>query len=323
MSNNISVISTILNEEKSIESLIQSLLNQSIQPDEIIIVDGGSTDRTCEILEKLSQKNKRLKVIIDPTCSLKYSNGPIARGRNIAIKNSNNSIIVCADAGCVYKNDWLDEITTPLKEFDFSFGGACVEEKNITSWDFAAAPFLGFDLATKNMHRSPTGTARSLGFHKYVWDESGGFPETSLLGEDTEFFIKINEKFKGYFADKAPAYYKPDYDCFSAMTRLARYAQSDGMKFITKKRILFMLCRIFIFIFALMNIHNTFIPILFYFLLEIILAFRFDVRSFRYLKYLKIIPLRLFFSMCVPWIFSINYLTGFLLKKNQLNEQNL
>jgi len=40
----ISVIVTVFNEISTIESLIQSLKNQSLVPDEIIIVDGGSTE---------------------------------------------------------------------------------------------------------------------------------------------------------------------------------------------------------------------------------------------------------------------------------------
>ena len=41
-----SLVITIRNEEKSIEGLLDSILNQTKQPDQIVIVDGGSTDGT-------------------------------------------------------------------------------------------------------------------------------------------------------------------------------------------------------------------------------------------------------------------------------------
>jgi GT2 family glycosyltransferase len=48
----IALVATVLNERNSIEPFVESLLNQSRKPDEIIIVDGDSTDGTREILER-------------------------------------------------------------------------------------------------------------------------------------------------------------------------------------------------------------------------------------------------------------------------------
>ena len=45
-----SLICTVLNEEESVQELIDSIINQSVMPDEIIIVDGGSTDSTTEVI---------------------------------------------------------------------------------------------------------------------------------------------------------------------------------------------------------------------------------------------------------------------------------
>ena len=43
---NVSFITTIFNEEKSITNFLKSLLDQNYLPGEIIIVDGGSSDNT-------------------------------------------------------------------------------------------------------------------------------------------------------------------------------------------------------------------------------------------------------------------------------------
>ena len=86
----ISLISTVYNEEANISAFLQSYKKQTRTADEYIIVDGGSTDTTVSIIENFSKENPNLniKLIIDETCSKKFSKGPIAKGRNIAIKNA-------------------------------------------------------------------------------------------------------------------------------------------------------------------------------------------------------------------------------------------
>ena len=62
----ISVITPVYNGEKYIESCINVVLNQNCPCAEHIIVDGGSTDRTVEIIEKFSNKSSQLKWITEP-----------------------------------------------------------------------------------------------------------------------------------------------------------------------------------------------------------------------------------------------------------------
>ena len=54
----VSLICPVHNEEESIEELIQSMLNQTKKPDEIIFVEDSSTDKTYEIIEKYQKKIK-------------------------------------------------------------------------------------------------------------------------------------------------------------------------------------------------------------------------------------------------------------------------
>ena len=42
----ISLICTVFNEGRTVRALLDSLLAQSLLPDEVVIVDGGSTDDT-------------------------------------------------------------------------------------------------------------------------------------------------------------------------------------------------------------------------------------------------------------------------------------
>ena len=58
----ISIAIPTLNEESSIDILLDSLLSQTFKADEIVICDGGSSDKTLEIITKYSTKNTKIKL---------------------------------------------------------------------------------------------------------------------------------------------------------------------------------------------------------------------------------------------------------------------
>ena len=100
----VSVISTVLNEEKSITKFLDSLINQTVSPREIIFVDGGSKDGTLKILKDYAKRNNILKVFQEVGAN-------ISEGRNFAIKKARGNIIATCDAGGKYKQNWLENLT--------------------------------------------------------------------------------------------------------------------------------------------------------------------------------------------------------------------
>jgi len=88
----ISVIIPAHNEEDTIKNSINSVLNQSFQDFEIIVVNDGSTDKTRKIVEKLIKKDKRIKL-------LNFDKGHSAGfGRNRGTEVSNGEILFFLDA---------------------------------------------------------------------------------------------------------------------------------------------------------------------------------------------------------------------------------
>lgn len=61
----ISVAMTTFNGEKYIEKQIESILNQSLSVDEIIICDDGSTDNTIELMKSTMFKSFKIRKIWD------------------------------------------------------------------------------------------------------------------------------------------------------------------------------------------------------------------------------------------------------------------
>ena len=92
----LSVIIPAYNVEKYIERCITSVLNQNLKDIEIIIIDDGSKDKTAEICQKLSQKNKNI-------IFKQVKNGGCSAARNIGLSIAQSKYVAFLDS-----DDWVD-----------------------------------------------------------------------------------------------------------------------------------------------------------------------------------------------------------------------
>lgn len=322
----VSVACTVLNERDDIDSLVESLMRQTLSPAEVIIVDGGSTDGTWERLEAARLKYQTLVPIRDESCSLQRCPGPIARGRNVGIAAATSDVVACADAGCTYHPDWLANLTAPIfaGNAEYCVGGSCVDLTSATVWDVASAPFFGVklnpDAATKSC------TARSMAFRKELWRRVGGFPENVFLGEDTVFDSKVRKLVTPAFAARAKAAYRPRHSFRSALRQMVSYSVTDGVLGGRSARLWRNIARCLVEILAAVALVYSPIPLLCVLALEIYFAFRLDWSDLRKagLKVsLRTLPARLAFSLLVPWVVAWYQTLGSITKKNRPNRQNV
>lgn len=317
----VSVAATVLNEVEDIGGLVSSLAGQTLCAAEVIVVDGGSTDGTWEWLVGAKEKYPTLVPIRDESCSLKYSPGPIARGRNVGIGAATSEIVACADAGCTYGPDWLERLTAPIVEgkAEYAVGGSCIDQADSTVWDVASAPFFGVKLSADEPTKSCT--ARSMAFRKELWQRVGGFPETVFLGEDTLFDHKVRATVVPAFAERAKAVYRPRHTFQSAVRQLASYAVTDGVLGVRPARLMRNLLRCVTEVLAVAVLPFSVIPFLLIFGLETYFAFRLDWRGIRGAS-AGVLVARLVFSLLVPWVVTWNQIVGSVTKVNQPNRQN-
>jgi teichuronic acid biosynthesis glycosyltransferase TuaG len=113
----VSVIIPTFNSSAYIKQAINSVLNQKYLEFEIIIIDGGSSDLTLDIIDFYKLNDSRFKLIINNN-----DQGP-AHARNIGILNSTGSYIAFLDADDIWKPDkLLIQINLMIKKnIDFSY----------------------------------------------------------------------------------------------------------------------------------------------------------------------------------------------------------
>jgi hypothetical protein len=259
--------------------------------------------------------------IRDESCSLKFSAGPVSRGRNVAIQAAKSGLIACADAGCTYAPDWLLNLTAPLVagEAEYTLGGSCLDASGCTVWDVASAPFFSIRLSPTEPTKSCT--ARSMAFTKALWERIGGFPEQVLVGEDTLFDFEARRQTKPAFIANAKAHYRPGNTFRSACRQMARYALSDGQAGVRWSRLFRNAGRCVLEVLAFASLRWTFVPLLVILALEAWFAFHSDWRHLVRFG-VRAVLARFAFSVAVPWVVAVNQIRGRFTKQPLTNRQN-
>ena len=189
----ISVILPVLNEEKHLEHAVQSILSQDyLGPIEVILALGPSHDRTREIAEAISKRESRVVLVDNPT-------GRTAAGLNLALKKSQNPVIVRVDGHAQIPNSYLSLVVEILKKTGaVNVGGV-----------MAAIGVTPFEKAVAGAMRSPLGVGASrfhtggeagvvdtvyLGaFRREALLEIGGFDERFTRAQDWELNFRLRE----------------------------------------------------------------------------------------------------------------------------------
>jgi succinoglycan biosynthesis protein ExoA len=95
-----SVLIPVLNEERYIEASLDAMRRQRFPGElEFLFADGGSTDRTVEILERLAQEDPRIRVLHNPA-------GTVSSGLNVALRHARGRWALRMDAHTVYPEDY-------------------------------------------------------------------------------------------------------------------------------------------------------------------------------------------------------------------------
>jgi glycosyltransferase involved in cell wall biosynthesis len=213
----VSLIATVLNADDRIGGFLASIAAQTRAPDEVIVVDGGSTDGTPERLRGA----EGITLIEEPGAN-------IARGRNLALAAASHDAIAVADADCAYGPKWLAALLEPLEAgADVAMGWT---EPVVDSLLDACVSSLGFPLAADEVETTAfMPSARSVAFRREAIDAVGGYPEWLAIGEDMWVNHRWRERaFDMRMATDAVARWHPRSSLGDIWRQYVRYARGDG-----------------------------------------------------------------------------------------------
>jgi glycosyltransferase involved in cell wall biosynthesis len=218
-----SLILTVLNEAHVIQEFLDSLGEQIALPAEIVIVDGGSTDGTIDLLRNWDAP---------PGCAVKVldrAGASISEGRNLAVANASYDRILVTDAGTTLDSEWAGRLLGAFDDDDapdvvsgfFHPTGNTLIERAIA---FTVTPH-----GSEIDHHSFLPSSRSLAFTREAWIRAGGYPEWLDFCEDLVFDLRLKKLgCKFTFIEEAWVTWSARPDIIAFMRQYYRYARGDG-----------------------------------------------------------------------------------------------
>ncbi|GAN67140.1 glycosyltransferase family 2 protein [Acetobacter orientalis] len=197
------VIIPYYNGSKYIERSANSVLAQTIVPNEFLVVDDGSSIEESEKLKYISEK-LGFKV-------LRKENGGQGSARNFGVENTTSDFISFLDQDDFYLENHIEILLSGIEKKDPHFGWVYAdlaeadEDGNIIRWEtvkhHSSHPkrFIN-DLIGNDMHILPSASL----INRVAFKSVGGFDPQFTGYEDDDLFLRMFRKgYKNYFLDQA------------------------------------------------------------------------------------------------------------------------
>ena len=194
----VSVIIPAYNAEQFIAKTLESVLSQTYQNIEILVIDDGSTDTTAEVVKSFAQKDSRIIL-------LRQSNAGVAAARNLAIQKSQGEYIAAIDADDIWYPQNLEKQVKCLIKSEPSVGIAYswsvdINEQDLLTGGFYNSTIQG-EVYTALIYKYFIGNASSSLIRRACFEKIGDYNckfkrENAQGCEDWELHIRIAEHYQ-------------------------------------------------------------------------------------------------------------------------------
>ena len=174
----LSVIIPALNEERHVGALLSDIAAQTRKPDEVLVVDAGSTDGTVPVVRRSA------------FAELLEGTPPVAGGRNLGGPRATGDVLIFLDADVRLSGDILEDF---LGEFENrGLDVACPLYVPYRSTPAIEAFHGVFNLVTRVFQGTlPSGAGHCIAVKRSVFQESRGF-DPGLKFDDIELIRRLS-----------------------------------------------------------------------------------------------------------------------------------
>ncbi|HUQ64421.1 MAG TPA: glycosyltransferase family 2 protein [Acidimicrobiales bacterium] len=224
----------VLNEAPAIEESLSRLLCQTYQPQQILVADGGSTDGTLSILERLAAESDQITIILNE--------GRIqAAGLNECLVRATGDVIVRIDARSFVDPDYIERCLFALETSEAAaVGGRMVARRpaGLAARAIAVANGAPWGAGPARFHHSRKSgfvdTVYLGAFRRECVDEVGGWSVSVGVNEDAELNHRLRAQgHRIWFDGSITVSYQPR-ETFGALAK--QYVRYGNSRAITIKR---------------------------------------------------------------------------------------
>ncbi|TDU39517.1 glycosyl transferase family 2 [Gelidibacter sediminis] len=202
-----SIIIPLYNKETHIKSTIQSVLDQTFQDFEVIVVNDGSRDGSKSVLASFSD---------DKIYYYEQENQGVSASRNLAISKAKSNYIALLDADDLWEPTYLETIYQLIQSFPeyYVFATSVLIEtpNDVIPSIYSIDNLKDNDVCVLDYFESSTInsllTSSSVVLHKSVFEKIGIYNTSIKNGEDTDLWIRIGIHYQIVFKNQALVTYR-------------------------------------------------------------------------------------------------------------------
>lgn len=220
MNSSISVVIPLYNKEPYIGRAVASVLNQTVLPGEVIIVDDGSTDNGVRVVKSVG--SGIVRIISQP------NQGPSA-ARNTGISNAKGDWVALLDADDIWLPNHLEEITKLIDGFPYAalvstrYKRVAISDTLRVDTDVAEQPLRQIDYFVEAARDQGIVSSSTCALRCSVARELRGF-SSYRYGEDVAFWARVAMDYKVAISHRITAIYCRNTGGATDTTR----AENDG-----------------------------------------------------------------------------------------------